>query len=80
MAEIGTAYVDIVPRFAPDIPRIQILELPMEHQGEYTRTPFVFIIDGLGDKQDDFDKEWGDGVKEATGASAVLLFRDRVQV
>lgn len=28
--------------------KIQVLELPMEHVGEYSRTPYALIVSGTG--------------------------------
>jgi len=80
MAEIASAYVNIVPRFDPDIPRIQILELPMEHNGDYSVTPFAVVIDGAAGDFSEGINGVGESMKEALGARAVLVFKDRVQV
>lgn len=80
MAEIGTAYIDVVPRFDPDIPRIQILELPMEHAGDYASAPFALIVDGANLDGEDIDLEALRDFKDAVGARAVLVTKGRFAV
>ena len=80
MVEIASARVDVIARFSPDIPRIQILELPAEQEGEYYRTPFVIVVDGLSpDDRASYEQAFT-GFKEATGASATLMLEGRIQV
>lgn len=79
MAEIGTAYVDVVPRFDPDIPRIQILELPKEHGGPYSRTPFMVIIDGVSADSPIHDIV-RDDLKQAFGAQGVIITEARIAI
>lgn len=54
-------------------PRLRVLELPMEHAGEWSAAPFVFILDRAGEQAE----EVFDGMAEsgkAMGAVGVLIF------
>ncbi|MFE6851839.1 hypothetical protein ACFVDH_13745 [Streptomyces sp. NPDC057674] len=57
--------------------RIQILELPMEHQGDDTTTPFVFVIDQVA-KAEEEPLRRGTNTLDAfatqCGARGTLLF------
>ena len=67
--------------------RIQILELPMEHHGDDTVTPFVLIIDQYEEPQrfvtaeeaDTLHAQW-QHMAEQTGARAVLAFPFQVDI
>lgn len=51
--------------------RIQILELPMEHVGDYSRTPFAVIIDQVeSDEIQNFQSETVMGRSEVTQSLA----------
>lgn len=78
--EIASATVRLIPSFQPDIPRIQILELPMEHAGEYSATPFAVVFDGVTEEQEEAFAAVAASLKETLGARGVLIFRDRVAV
>jgi len=79
MSEIANAYVTVRPKFEPNIPRIQILELPLETVGDYTSTPFAIIIDGVTNPAE-FDLVGLDNFKELVGAKAILLYEHRIAV
>ena len=68
--------------------RIQILELPMEHHGDETITPFILILDQY-DEQQRYVLEGENiggstsalkGVAEQIGARAVLAFAETVDI
>lgn len=79
MAQIATAHVNVIPQFDPNIPRIQILELPMEHQGEYSSTPYAVIIDGVSVDSPIHDLV-GSDLKTALGAKAVIVTEARIAI
>lgn len=76
--------------------RIQILELPMEHVGPMSGTPFVLVFDRLDSNlvvnhageavvtlPSRLESEIVtniDGIKEVTGARGVLVFSDEIEV
>lgn len=60
--------------------KIQVLELPMEHVGEVTSTPFVLVLSEI-------DAETAERIggrvaliREATGARGVLAFEGPVEI
>lgn len=59
--------------------RLRILELPMEHAGEFSKPPFAFVFDRceLGDLE---EIGHGEGMKQATGAQFVLAFQGEVEL
>lgn len=69
--------------------RIQILELPMQHVGEFSHTPFVLVFDRVEDEEfaDDDVSTLGnqiranaDLLKSETGARGVLVLTDDIEV
>lgn len=57
--------------------RIKILELPSQVVGELVRTPFALIIDQAGG---DFEHPAVTAFKEASGASAILITPDTLDI
>lgn len=56
-------------------PRLRVLELPMEHQGEYTNTPYLLIIDRCTEAiANNLATVDGDALNETTGARGLLAF------
>ncbi len=78
MAEIGTATIKVIPEFDPDIPRIQILELPSMAVGDYFKTPFAVVIDGT--PHDSSLRNRAEELREALGAVCVIFTKERVAV
>lgn len=66
--------------------RIRCMELPMEHEGETARTPFVIVLDRVGDalprKELDAGQPLGyvGDIRESTGARGVLVFEGEIQI
>lgn len=70
------------------MPRLQILELPTEHNGDDVVTPFVLVVDqyqpqrvmlGIDQTEPPVADEF-DGVAQQIGARAVLVFRETVEI
>lgn len=60
--------------------RIQILELPTEHHGDDMVTPYLLIIDQVGDDMADEIARWPDDIAKRTGARHVLCFAETVEI
>ncbi|MYY79775.1 MULTISPECIES: hypothetical protein [unclassified Streptomyces] len=60
--------------------RIQILELPMVHVGDFSETPFLLIIDQVDDETAADIARWPDDIATRTGARHVLCFRETVDI
>lgn len=54
-------------------PRLRILELPMEHAGEWSAAPFVFVLDRAGEQAEETLEALGESGK-AMGAVGALIF------
>ncbi|WP_435209587.1 hypothetical protein [Streptomyces sp. bgisy034] len=74
------------------MPRIQILELPMVHVGDYVETPFAVIIDeateetfqslafGTTTAPDGTERPLYENIKEQLGARAILAFAETIEI
>lgn len=76
--ELGTANIDIVATIvdvkeAGTNPRLRILELPMKHVGEYSDTPFVFVLDRAEELTGSLPEDFSEAVK-TVGAAGTLVF------
>ncbi|MCX5537738.1 hypothetical protein OG785_45675 [Streptomyces sp. NBC_00006] len=60
--------------------RLQILELPMVHNGDQTETPFVLVIDQADDGLADEIRNWPDDIARRVGARQVLSFAGTVDI
>ncbi|WP_217235455.1 hypothetical protein [Streptomyces sp. AC555_RSS877] len=64
--------------------RIQILELPTEHRGDDTITPFALVIDraesSLMDPEGPTLKAMQSNLAERLGARAVLIFEETIEI
>jgi hypothetical protein len=61
--------------------RLRVMELPAEVVGEFVKTPFALIVDRCGDEEIDvWTSEMADNAKTSTGACAVLVFSDEVEL
>lgn len=62
--------------------RIRILELPVERVCGYTSTPFVLVFDRCDSDLDVAAEvvEMGDSIKDATGASGILVFAGEIEL
>lgn len=58
--------------------RIQILELPTEHHGDDTTTPFLLILDQVDDVGS--IRKSMDGAKELSGARGILAFEETIEI
>lgn len=60
-------------------PRLRVLELPMQHVGEYSDTPFVFVIDRAGTREEAMPENFGE-VVEALGAVGAIVFDTEIDL
>lgn len=54
-------------------PRLRVLELPMEHAGAWSATPFIFVLDRAGEQAEETLEALGESGK-AMGAVGALIF------
>jgi hypothetical protein len=63
--------------------RLQILELPMVHNGDQSETPFVLVVDQMPADEAAFEalrRDLSDDVAQRIGARAVLAFETTVDI
>lgn len=62
-------------------PRLRILELPTEHDGDKMTTPFVFVIDRADEETLGMDVPGtSNNICELSGARAVLVFKESIDI
>ena len=52
---------------------MQIVPLPPLRSGEYEHTPFIIVLDQLGDGSFPISHEYVDDLRQVTGAATVVL-------
>ncbi|MGO3147099.1 MAG: hypothetical protein ACTIJ6_05400 [Leucobacter sp.] len=60
-------------------PRLRVLELPMQHSGPYSDTPFVFVIDRAGTREEPMPENLGEAVK-SLGAVGAIVFDTEIDL
>lgn len=60
--------------------RLQILELPMVHNGDQTETPFILVIDEVSEEIAADIANWPDDVSQRLGARHVLCFTEAIDI
>ena len=60
--------------------RLQILELPMVHNGDQTETPFILVIDQVSDETAQDIANWPKDISTRLGARHVLCFGETVDI
>lgn len=60
--------------------RLQILELPMVHNGDATETPFILVIDQAGTDTTKYIADWPDDIAQRLGARHVLCFPSTIDI
>ncbi|MFZ3592322.1 hypothetical protein [Streptomyces sp. BH104] len=60
--------------------RLQILELPMVHNGDQTETPFILVIDQADETVTDDTHQWSADVAKRIGARHVLCFAGTIDI
>ena len=60
--------------------RLQLLELPTEHDGDRVHTPYILVLDEIEDNDRLEELRRATGLLETSGARGVLVFPYRVDV